>query len=417
MPVISTYVHETMLESFDRIIKDFQTACDLRGLEFSWDVLSKEVVEEPVYVSDGLRARKVGVKDVDMYKVEITYEEPEEVFHLVGRMERVKTRNIIEKNTKTDLGIAWNNKEIDIEIPDEYLHDPLRCEHCKSGRALKKSFIVYNSEEDYVVQVAQGCLKGYTFFDGNVENKFWSMPYSKEKVEGAEKGSRTEIIYDLDEVLDASLYHYLTEGVKYVSVADSTDRVPTRENEKPSTSKQVKSLLYRDIRKELDSKRSEIDSLKQSLKHFLITDKRTYYERDTIEAFIEDNAILDKKVGFIIYLTFSFMQHGIGETETDKGKTVKSQVISQHVGIVGEVYEGEVTFKREVEFDSFYGVTRMLFFETDFGDIIVWKTSSVHILDKESRVKVKGRVKEHNEFRDAKQTFLTRVRLKEVDIE
>lgn len=97
------------------------------------------------------------------------------------------------------------------------------------------------------------------------------------------------------------------------------------------------------------------------------------------------------------------------------------KAISQYIGEVGKKVELRVTFEYEAEYQTKFGWTSVYGFKDESGNKIVWKTSSVPmVLDKDGndvtigkgdKVTIKGTVKEHSEYREEKQTILTRCKL------
>lgn len=97
------------------------------------------------------------------------------------------------------------------------------------------------------------------------------------------------------------------------------------------------------------------------------------------------------------------------------------KAISQYVGEIGKKVELQVTFEYEAEYETRFGWTSVYGFKDANGNKIVWKTSSVPmVLDKDGndvtigkgdKVTIKGTVKEHSEYREEKQTILTRCKL------
>ena len=86
-----------------------------------------------------------------------------------------------------------------------------------------------------------------------------------------------------------------------------------------------------------------------------------------------------------------------------------------HVGTVGKREVFALTFKGASFHDGFYGTLGIYRFEDADGNDLVWKTTScadVNNLDhKGLTFRVKATVKEHGEYRETKQTVLTRVKI------
>lgn len=112
------------------------------------------------------------------------------------------------------------------------------------------------------------------------------------------------------------------------------------------------------------------------------------------------------------------------EAEEEKAREEAERArkaISQYVGEVGKRIELQVTFEYAAEYETRFGWTTVYGFKDANGNKLVWKTSSVPmVLDKDGndvtigsgdKVTIKGTVKEHSEYREEKQTILTRCKL------
>lgn len=95
--------------------------------------------------------------------------------------------------------------------------------------------------------------------------------------------------------------------------------------------------------------------------------------------------------------------------------------ISQYVGEVGKRLDLELTFlhRSDYEIPSFKGwgtdtvyVNR---FKDDNGNVFIWKSTSAYFRANEGeKVKVRGTVKEHSEYKGVRQTILQRCKVEEV---
>lgn len=94
-------------------------------------------------------------------------------------------------------------------------------------------------------------------------------------------------------------------------------------------------------------------------------------------------------------------------------KAIKA--ISQHVGTIGD----KITFDAEYAYCGFFrtqfGTTWVHTFKDANGNKYVWKTSnSLHTLNGGDHITITGTVKEHSEYKDEKQTVLTRCKIQKV---
>ena len=103
--------------------------------------------------------------------------------------------------------------------------------------------------------------------------------------------------------------------------------------------------------------------------------------------------------------------------EAEEQRIKEQKAISQHVGAVGDKVDMDVILEKNAWFDipSFRGYGRdtmhVYTFRNDHGDAIVWKTSKGLGIEEGTKVHLKGTIKEHGEYKDEKQTVLTRCKV------
>lgn len=127
-----------------------------------------------------------------------------------------------------------------------------------------------------------------------------------------------------------------------------------------------------------------------------------------------------------------FHQNAWGNLDWNDYKDIQSiikakmpqQKASEFIGQIGGKIDIEATYIKTAAFDthySYYGETTYIHqFKDDNGNILVWKTANSveevkngehRFIDAGSRVRLKGTVKDHNEYREQKQTALIRCKV------
>ena len=107
--------------------------------------------------------------------------------------------------------------------------------------------------------------------------------------------------------------------------------------------------------------------------------------------------------------------------ETEEARIKAEKAISQFVGKVGDKVDITGTYDHTAWFDFKLGWTteRMYIytFKDQDGNKLVWKTSSGRMpaLEEGDPVQIKGTIKEHSEYKDEKQTILTRCKITKID--
>lgn len=105
------------------------------------------------------------------------------------------------------------------------------------------------------------------------------------------------------------------------------------------------------------------------------------------------------------------------EEERREAERRAAAAVSQFVGNVGDKLSEQVTYIGSPYFEraSFrgYGTETCYIhsFKDGNGNKLVWKTSAVLDLEEGQAVTITGTVKEHSEYRDEKQTILTRCKV------
>ena len=105
------------------------------------------------------------------------------------------------------------------------------------------------------------------------------------------------------------------------------------------------------------------------------------------------------------------------EREAEEARIKAQKAISQHVGQIGEKIEIKGTYVRSGSWEqqsfSGYGTTTMYIhtFKDADGNVFTWKTQKGICAEYGENVDVKGTIKNHSEYKDEKQTELTRCKV------
>lgn len=103
--------------------------------------------------------------------------------------------------------------------------------------------------------------------------------------------------------------------------------------------------------------------------------------------------------------------------EAEQARIQALKAVSQHVGQAGEKVDFRATYVRSGSWEqkSFRGFgTDLVYchtFKDEAGNVFTWKTQKGVNLEPGQLVQVKGTVKQHSEYKDEKQTELTRCKV------
>lgn len=84
---------------------------------------------------------------------------------------------------------------------------------------------------------------------------------------------------------------------------------------------------------------------------------------------------------------------------------------SNWFGQIGDKIEVEVTLKRYFTFDGQFGTKWNYMFEDSNHNVFKWSTSKCLFMDEGQQIGLKGTIKDHTEYRNVKQTDMTRCKI------
>lgn len=110
------------------------------------------------------------------------------------------------------------------------------------------------------------------------------------------------------------------------------------------------------------------------------------------------------------------------ERLAEEARIKAQKAISQYVGEIGQRITAKVTYTFGTWWETKFGIQYLYSFKDADGNVLTWKTSSVPmvlnaegkdvVINEGDQVMITGTVKEHSEYREEKQTVLTRCKLR-----
>ena len=295
----------------------------------------------------------------------------------------------------------------EVKIPEHFYTVDTYCEHCKTRRYRKDTYIVRNTETGEFKQVGKSCLRDFT--GGlSAEQVASYISWFDEVIKGeyVEPGFKS---YDsTEEVLQFAvesvrLYGF-TKTEAYAG-ADSTrdvvceqlhrygrysDRI-TRDGFDPDhkgNAEKTKAIM------------AWVESLPEQfgyISNLKATMARSYCER--------------RDIGIICSAVASYNREM--EYQARKAVQIKQASNSQWVGNEGDRIElHNLQVRLLTSWDTMYGVTYLYKFIDEQGNTLTWKTGKwLGVTDEitpDLRISLKGTIKKHSEFNHELQTELTR---------
>ncbi|MCC8157279.1 MAG: hypothetical protein LIO54_08390 [Oscillospiraceae bacterium] len=381
-------IYEENMERLSKKMTRIQNKCHKYGCDFHYEEVGEEYRELTDEDGNKYTARFVvidaeGVAEINGWK-------------FIAAVEHTSKGNII-------------NAACDIEVPDRYYTSKPICEHCNCNRTRKDTYIVMNMETGEFKQVGKSCLKDFTHgMSAEAVAQYTAAFDSLIEAEAPVEGCRIQSYIKTEEYL-----RYVAETVRHFGY------VKNEPGERSTASRAMD--YYRCDNGMMRGKRSaEIWNEMQDVGF----DAESEEAIATIEAAREwlnqqpENSnymhnlkvatALDystfKNVGILASLLPTYNRELEYQAKVKKEAEAASK--SEYVGTVGQRIEIEVaSIACVTSWETQWGLTKILKIEDKAGNIFTWKTSSWIPDDVKS---IKGTVKEHKEYRGAKQTELTR---------
>lgn len=287
------------------------------------------------------------------------------------------------------------------DIPNKYKECGSNCEHCKVNRYRKDTYLVRHNNNQ-VMQVGSSCIKD--FLGGNSPDDILKranlIAELMQFMNGAQQNldSNFEDMFHINNFLAQTSavirdHGWLSKGEAFNTGAKST-AVRVLDNFNPP---------YNDFYFKL----SEVTDI--SLQHAKEAIEWVESLSDEVCELSDylHNIRAIARAGMVEIRTAGFAASMLSAYDRDKAKH-QVKPISCHVGIVKVREEFNLTLKNHFTGISQYGEYHRYIFNDDSGNIMIWKASSPADLEDGKRYKIRGTVKEHSEYKNVKQTIITR---------
>lgn len=299
----------------------------------------------------------------------------------------------------------------DLEIPTQYLSST-ECEHCHSNRARKYTIVIYNEQTKEFKQVGKQCVKDYIGADVEDYLSYLSLFTSMTQWLNSlpkEGHNKEDSIFKVDDILAQTIEEVNHHGyVSQQTIANWYDRNGYDCEMCPleKTSSQVYKIMNKvtgyssyelvcpsyEVTNETWSK---VGCVKQFIEELIDSNDYTH----NIKAMINTEYVDNSKLGLIVSAVGYYLRETAARDEAEK------ESVSEYIGDIGD--KVEFTSRPVVvnSFENDYGVSTLYKFVDD-GNVIMWRTGKY--LDPEIEYTIKATVKEHSDFRNVKQTVVTR---------
>jgi len=388
-------IYEENMERVRKKVARIQNKCRKYGCDFHFEEVGEEYRD--IQLSDCDRPVKrrfviveaEGVAEINGWK-------------FVASVEHTDKGNII-------------SKACDVEVPSEYYTTTPICEHCRSRRYRKDTFIVVNTETGEFKQVGRSCLCDYTHgMSAEAVAAYAAMFDDLITAEAPLPGCKMTQYYDTKEVLQ-----YAAETIRhfgYVKADESGRSTKERFTEYYGADhgwyrscKQLTEWQHEMEDCGFDADSSEAFKMTdEALEWLAVQDESSNYIHNLMTVCALE-ACETKHFGLLASLFAAYSK--AVEKEYVRRKEAEKEAVSEWVGEIGKRLTVDVeSITALTSWETQWGTTVLYKITDKDGNMYVWKTSC-YVPD--NVVRIVGTVKAHNEYNDRKQTELTRCKVEE----
>lgn len=327
-------------------------------------------------------------------------------YRFIGTIDHAETVNIIRNASNT-------------EVPEYYRTAPVKCDHCQTKRRRTNSFIIQEVSTGEYKQVGRNCLADY-LRSSEVNSHVWYLTqllsitdnYREDDDEMHHSGyAKQEHYYDLDRYMACVVRSVETKG--WVSSSEARDECTT--STAANALNACKPLSLKATPKEMDiwqegQPTPDNIALAQLIIQHIREDIgskpiKTEFESNLI-AIYGENLIAKKHIGYAASAYIVHQKH----VEAELKRQLAPAYADSHVGKPGERIALTLKVTSLHYIDSEYGSTKVHNMIDAENHSFVWFASST-ALEVGQTYTIKATIKNHSEYKGAKQTVLTRCKV------
>lgn len=402
-------IPEFNMESLEKKLVRIQNKCKKYGCEFKYERVGEHfeekcVIDELDEFNCAVRTHKEIVKYID---IDVEGVAAVNGWQFAASLEFTEQGNIIK-------GVEG------IEIPKRYYDCSPWCEHCKTARERRKSFIVYKAETGEFKQVGKACLKDFT--GGlSAEDVAHFESFIKEIEQASEFpsfGGFGKSYYDVKEFLVyvaevIRLYGYTKNDGFNVSTAQRADEIYAYKMLKRRIGDSALARVRNAEDKGFDAKRPESVEKAKTVAEWITGNEKddNYFHNLKVACSLD---YCEAKVLGLLTSSFPAYDRELereAERRAKEARLATEAEESKHVGEIGDrvtIENGEVICL--TSWETQFGTTYVYKIVDKDNNVFTWKTSKIVWHDRVIE-KITGTVKEHKEYRGVKQTELTRCKV------
>lgn len=370
---------DTLNKRLTRLFKKM----DAIGASYTFTVDEEFVREVPVYENDDIARVTFNTHNtvlVDCVRFTLGFDT-----YVVGNY---RVGAVVERSADENVNLVYTVDET-VDFAD-YMNATLRCDHCGTNHNRKKVVVLVDNETGEQKMVGRACLEDFIGY--NVE----SFAGYFDDIQSILLNEEEPRIYDTE----LGTYKCYIDNRTYLAYCINLI-------ENCGYAKTVKTDALKNMDKKIKINDTDYETADKVIEFF-----KNYETNDTFEhnvrLFVTGLTPISYENGFVAYAYELYKKIIARQEELANRKT------SNFYGNIGDRINITGKIIRAGHYDTQFGTVVIFKITDENGNIFIWKTTSFVDVDNNVTVNVTGTVKEHNEYRDEKQTVLTRCKIREL---
>lgn len=399
-------IHEDNLPKLIEKLKRIENKCNKYGCTFNYAEIGEEYKEIQHYAEIRVEYGQKALKKTSLVLEKFIIIEVEgkaiiNNWKFLATIEHTENGNIIRSYS-------------DLEIPEKYKTVKAHCDHCNIDRYRKDSYLVLNTVTNEIKQVGKSCLMDYTNgLSAEVASQFASYFNTIAELHDHESsGGFTRHYIDT--------FDYLLISNAMVSKYGFISKGKAEENFCQSTVSKIADFMhgkeYQDLIYDTDENKAEVQNMLDWLD--IQTSDSQYISN--LQVVCKNKYSEYRDCGLLASLPSAYFKAMQKESDRIAKENEKAgQKQSEYYGTIGDkITLSNVTINHVAQYETEYGITHIFKILDENSNIFTWRTNKSMVENKEGNytaivdyTQIKGTIKNHSEFRDEKQTELTRCKV------
>ena len=305
-------------------------------------------------------------------------------------------------------------------VPERYFDHEATCDHCNYIRRRIETFVLEGTDDNAGewMLVGRNCLRDFFGHDPmyvvRFLNRIWNFIDSLDDEKWSSGGGRYEHYYDSLEVLSTTNAMIRTFGWLAKSAA-GYDRTPTMSHvirflnppayakEREAWENWISTIIF-DKEEDLAEAEAAIVWLKAKE-----ADKDNNYIHN-LKLLEDETHIPSKMIGYWCSLIAAYQRE---QERLEYAKIEKARRLNEYVGEIGERLEIQVECTGVQSITSDWGVVNIHRMLDESGRTLVWFANAGRKMDKGETYHIRTRVKKQDEYKEWKQTIVSRLNVVE----